>query len=233
MKNFLVFAPVIPSWMTRLRRRGYWPCGARVGRWKKKHGGDNSDGIDGDGADEVSSISRWHCRSFRHRRHLRTPERDHAVESARWTGIRNFAGSYGTNCQWRCREKLVQRDGEHDRHFHHRMGRGCSLRSWSLHRHGRQGGEGHTLGAPMMMQMMWVYGLGYFGSVRASLDVLEAMNSRLVGLRSLNRTALWCLCCHCREVYAADWRRDERWGFDWYHPGRNCLLRTIPPRRWI
>lgn len=84
LANFLVFASVILSgWMTRLRRQGYWPCDARIGRWKNKYGGDEDGGGDGDGAVGVSSISRCDCRSSRHRRHLRTPERELPVGFAR------------------------------------------------------------------------------------------------------------------------------------------------------
>ena len=98
--DFPVFSSVIlRGWMTRLRRLGYWPCGARIDQWKKKHGGDYGGGGDDDvdGAGDVSSISRWDCRSSRHRRHLRAPEREGTVGFARWAGIRSVAGSHGTN----------------------------------------------------------------------------------------------------------------------------------------
>lgn len=132
----------------------------------------------------------------------------------------------------------MQRDGgERGRRLRRPMGRGCLLRSWSLHRHGRQGGGGRILGALMMK--MWPLlsekdDLRYFDSIRVSSVVLDAIDSRLAGLLGQSRIALWCLHCHRPEVCAAGWRRDECWVGGWYHSGPNCLLlRTRPPRRWI
>ena len=74
----------------------------------------------------------------------------------------------------------MQRGGdERGRHLRRRMGRDCLPRSWTLHHHGHQGGEGRTLGALMMKMWSAVSGgdgLRYFGSARVSLVVLDAMD---------------------------------------------------------